>query len=474
MTPARSRNFTAAFAVLPVVAIWVWKVVIHPRPFWVHYFDPETSYFYEGLRILAGGSPFNVDNPGTPVQLASAAIALFTGTSPLTYPSFIVVAHAFGLVLTIGGTFLLVHTLLREAPPAIAVAAIWTWFLSPQALEYQLVWSPEMFFFGFGAMALVAIRRALGGGDAAGPAGGTPALHDFVAGAAIGLLIATKFVFLAWLAAFCLALFSLRRALLAIAGALAAFFLATAVAWPRYPAMASWIFKLATSSGMHGRGPRGMPRLSEVFDGYAQTVMTSRAWMLWLLVVVLVGVLAYRSGAKRIVVFAATASALVAVMAMRAPAFRYLMPIALCAVLVVALTRWRPAILCALVALLLAKAIARDVDDHRTRIAAVTSLHAQVARALPPGVVVYTWRFSTPSFALRINATNDAQRHTIETRYPDEGHFNDWTGQLFLPRNARTWDVLVIDEALFPRFPQPVGRTIARFEQYRVVLPPGR
>lgn len=465
MSSARSRNLTAAAALLPVVALWLWKVVIRPRPYWAHYFDPETSYFYEGLRILAGGSPFNVDNPGTPVQLASALLALFTGTSPLTYPAFIVAAHASGLALSIGGAFLLVHTLLRDAPPAIAVTAIWTWFLSPQALEYQLVWSPEMFFFGFGCVGLVAIARALESDDAK---------RDLLAGAAIGLLIATKFVFLAWLVAFCAAAFSVRRALLAIGGAVASFVAITAVAFPRYPAMLSWLVKLATSSGMHGRGAKGLPQLSEVLSGYAQTILTSKGWMLWLAIVIACGVLAYRRGAKRIVVFAALASALVAGMAMRAPAFRYLMPIVLCAVLVIAVTRWRPAILCIVAGLLLAKAIARDASDHRTRIDSLVSLRAEVERVLPPGVIVYGWRFSTPSFALRINATNDAQRNAIAARFPREGHFNDWTRQLFLPPGARGWDALVIDGSLLHTFPQPVGRTHARVGPYRIVLPPDR
>ena len=465
MNSRRSRNLTAAVALFPIVAQWVWKVFLRPRPFWAHYYDPETSYFYEGLRILEGQSPFNVDNPGTPVQLVSALISLFLGTSPLTYPAFIVVAHAFGLALSVFGAFFLVHTLLRDAPAAIAVAAIWTWFLSPQALEYQLVWSPEMFYFGLGSVALVAIARALDADEAK---------RDLVAGAAIGLLIATKFVFVAWLAALCLTLFSVRRALIAASGAMGAFVLVTAVAWPRYPAMLAWLLKLATSSGMHGRGERGLPQLSEVFSGYAHTILTSKGWMLWLAVVVVCGVLAYRRGARRIVVFAALASALVAGMAMRAPAFRYLMPIVLCAVLVIAVTRWRPAILCLLAGLLLAKATARDVSDHRTRIDTLVALRAQVERVLPPGVIVYGWRFSTPSFALRINAKTEAQRNAIAARYPRQGHFNDWTREVFLPPGAREWDALVIDESLLPTFPQPLGRTLARIGTYRIVLPPGR
>lgn len=471
MNVRQSRNVTAAFALLPVVALWIWKTVLYPRPFWIHYFDPETSYFYEGLRIVSGQSPHNVDNPGTPVQLVSALISLFTGASPLTYSSFLVVAHAFGLVLSCGAAFLLMQTLLRAAPPAIAVAAIWTWFLSPQALEYQLVWSPEMFFFGLGSLALVAIAKSL-----SQPA---HARRDAFAGAAIGVLIATKFVFVAWLAARWVAYLVARertivRTLISAGGAAGAFILTTAVAWPRYPAMGAWLARLALNSGLHGRGSRGLPQLSDVLDGYAQTILTSKAWMLWLIVVMVCGVRAYRRGARTLVVFAGTASLFVAMMAIRAPAFRYLMPIALCAVLIVALSDWRPLVLCTVAGLLLAKSIARDVGDHRARVESVTSIRSCVERALPAGVVVYSWRFSTPSFALRINATNDRQRNEIAGRFPREGHYNDWTGQLFLPPAARRWDALVIDEALLPGFPEPVGRTVARCEQFRVVLPPDR
>jgi hypothetical protein len=465
MRSARSRNLTAVLALGPVLALWIWKVFVRPRPFWVHYFDPETSFFYEGLRILAGGSPFNVDNPGTPVQLASAAIALFTGTSPLSYPTFIAAAHACGLALTVAATFLLVHTALRDAPPAAALAAIWTWFLSPQAFEYQMVWSPEIFYFGFGVLGIVAIARALSVDDVR---------RDALAGAAVGLLIATKFVFIGWLAALCIALWSVRRALIAVAGAVGAFGVVTAVAWPRYPAMAAWLTKLAMNSEMHGRGSRGLPLLSDVLGGYAHTVLTAKAWMLWLLVVLVCGVLAYRDGSKRLVIFAASASAIVAVMAMRAPAFRYLMPISLCAVLVVGLARRRTAVLAVLAALLLTKAIRRDIDDHRTRIDSLFALRARVESALPSGTVVYGWRFSTPSFALRINATNDAQRNEIARVYPSEGHYNDWTREIFLPPGASRWDVLVIDESLLPGFPEPVGRTAGQFGTYRMILAPGR
>ena len=75
-------------AALPLLADSIYRVVIHPRPFWMHFYDPETIYFYQSLRLLGGHAPLNVDHPGTPVQLLGAVIALFTGRSPLQFDAF--------------------------------------------------------------------------------------------------------------------------------------------------------------------------------------------------------------------------------------------------------------------------------------------------------------------------------------------------------------------------------------------------
>lgn len=80
MPLARSRNWTAALALLPVVGLWVWKVFLRPRPFWVHYFDPDTSYFYEGLRILSGSSPLNIACGRSDRPMARCAQSLLNWT----------------------------------------------------------------------------------------------------------------------------------------------------------------------------------------------------------------------------------------------------------------------------------------------------------------------------------------------------------------------------------------------------------
>lgn len=479
------RNVSAAIALLPVVAEWIWKTVIHPQPWWVHYYDPETSFFYEGLRIASGHSPVNIDNPATPLQLVSAAISLVTGPSPLSFPRFIVIAHVFGLLLTIAGVFLLAHTLLRDVPPLLAVTAIWTWFMAPQALEYQLVWCGEMFFFGFGAAALAGVASSL-----VNPA---DTRRDALAGAAIGVLIAVKFVFVAWIGALCVAYLFARvrpvfRSLVATASAAVAFFITTAVAWPRYPAMARWLVRLATNSGYYGNGRRELPSLSQVVSSYVHVVVTSKAWMVWLAIVVVCAAATWLRGPRNVrpvIVFAAAASGAVLVMAVRSPQFRYLFPIALCALLIVAVSapvlrerRVASSVLGVLAALLLAKAISGDMRDHRSRIESLVPLHdevaAAVARVAPNGVVIYGWRFPTPSFGLRINATNDAQLAEIETRYPRQGHYNDWVHRVVLPAGADHWDALVIDRAMLPEFPGPVGRAVEHFNQYDLILPPGR
>jgi hypothetical protein len=460
-------------ALLPVIGEWLYKFAIHPRPFWIHYYDPETSYFYEGLRILSGVTPWNIDNPGTTVQLASAAIALVTGDSPLAYPHFLPIAHIVGLAVTIAGALVLGRTLLRDVSPPLVVVALWTWFMAPQVLEYQMIWTAEVFFFGLGTLALATIVSSLRAHSL---------LRDALAGITIGVLIATKFVFLAWLPALMMAYLVARerpftRSTAALLGAIGGFVAVTAVAISRYPAMVRWLTGLAANSGTYGGGKRELPRVSDVLANYWHAMSTAKAWLLWLAVVAVCAILAFRRAPRLrpAIVFAAAAIAITLLMTMRAPAFRYLFPVALCAMLLMALAadeirnvRWA---LLVLAALLFGKALARDVSDHRNRLASQRELHDEVAaivrRIAPNGVVVYSFRFPQPSFALRINATTDAQLAEIARAFPREGHVS-WKQRVVLPPGAAKWDVLVIDEAL----PQPAGRTVAKVHEFRIVLPP--
>src|SRR5687768_16092781 len=77
-----SVALSVAIACAPIVVVWVATVLVHPRPFWVHFYDPELAYLGSGLRLLAGEAPHHVDHPGAPVQLLSALILLATGKGP--------------------------------------------------------------------------------------------------------------------------------------------------------------------------------------------------------------------------------------------------------------------------------------------------------------------------------------------------------------------------------------------------------
>ncbi len=158
------RNFllrpaVVLLAVLPVTIDWIAKVVVWPRPFWVQFYDPETIYFYGGLDLLRGRAPLNLDNPGVPLHVLSAAIASITGATPRRYTQFLLIAHVLGFVLTIAAIILLVRVVLSDAPPILRVAGAWTYFIAPQALERLDIWSPEILYFPLGAAILACFGR---------------------------------------------------------------------------------------------------------------------------------------------------------------------------------------------------------------------------------------------------------------------------------------------------------------------------
>jgi hypothetical protein len=57
LTMTRRRPFVIALGVLPLLVDWIYKALVHPRPFWAFYFDPELIYVQEGLRLLSGRAP---------------------------------------------------------------------------------------------------------------------------------------------------------------------------------------------------------------------------------------------------------------------------------------------------------------------------------------------------------------------------------------------------------------------------------
>ena len=104
------------------------------------------------------------------------------------------------------------------------------------------------------------------------------------------------------------------------------------------------------------------------------------------------------------------------------------------------------AAVCVLAVAVGVKAIGGDLRTHRERVAEGTAAHSAIHAALGNGVIVYGWRAPEPSFALRILAYDDRWLRMIETRYPNDGHYNMWHDGIVLPHGRTSWDWAVVSD----------------------------
>ena len=471
-----------------------WKTLVEPRPFWAHYYDPEAIYFFEGFRLLAGDSPRWVDNPGTPVQMLSAALVLLTGRSPLAFDAF----RGLGYGLYVALFILSVHGLLRgplaESSFAAKLLAVWTWCLAPAALEYDTVLSPEMFVFPVGTLLLLTVP----GRDPRV----RPALGYLALGAVCGLALTVKFTFLplvagvgglAVLVGAGEGLGRWRRAGLAALGTALGFALASIPAAADYPRMFKLTGQMMGHSGEYGTGRAGFPGLEEVLANLARAISGAKVWWLWMF---LLGALAaYRWSTRRprfdrysisLLLGGAAALLLGLAMAHRHYAGRYVLPagfgaIALCAGVVRSWgPRWRVHLKVALVAavgILVWKQVAFDLGNHRTRMLQAVSTRNQLERASAEacgghkGIRVFGGRAPIPSFALRIMTTDKELFRQIETIYPREGHV-DWSDTVILPHSAESADLLIVRERDAERILRKNGlrgNSVRRVGDYSVI-----
>lgn len=455
-------------AFLPALGAAVLKVFVQPRPFWVYFYDPETFYFHDGLRILSGHAPLDFTNPGTPLQLVSAAIAALTGTSPDDFDRFRITAYCVAWAVQLAAGWGLLRTVLAKLSAPLSIAALAIYFACPLTLEYQTVWSPEVWFLPAGALAIVAIWRALDRsfGDRSALA----------AGATVGLACALKLVFLPWVPALALTAWArsrrrgrLRAAGLCVAGLAVAFLIFTLPAAANYPQMTSWIGRLATRSGNYGETQQLLPDTATLVTTAQTLLAAAKGWYAAVLLAAVGGAVAIRHarGAPQsqqlsgLGLFAAAAFVGQHLMVLRTPSLRYLIPAALCGVLFAAIGARAPAIqhhqgaqwvALLVVGLLAGKHFAGDIATHQRRIreasATRTELLAAVRAATPAAhpVVVFGHRAPIPSLALRYFATDAAFLAQVERRYPGEGHLGPGD-RPFLPGDANHWDVLVLNPA---------------------------
>lgn len=459
----------------PPLLLLVYKALIAPRPFWAHFYDPETLYFYGALRIADGRIPYMVQTPGGPVHLLGVPLVFLTGRDPLAIDTFRLLAYAIVALSIVGGTLLLQSTLLRGQNPLVQASAIWIAFAAPEALQYMTIWSPESLYFAVGAVVVAAMTTELE--RPASP------WRSAATGVALGVCVATKITFVAWVPAYAIALIvarglrpSFKLLTSAALGTIAGFVAAAAPILPNLKGIVTSLATFASHSGTYGAGSRSAPALSEAWESLTGAVAASRTWHLLVALLLAAGVVAFLRGrARPLVAFALVATVLTYAIAIRDMPLRYLLSngTTVMVLLIVAAGTVRGKLGIALLtiasAAVLTKAAANDLRLHsdvtaravRTRAA----VEAELGRAgrTSHDIVVYGWRAAEPSFALRSLARDPAALRRLEERWPTHGHYDGWNHVLHLPAKARGWDFAVVAAGEADRFDGDVRGSIGGF-----------
>lgn len=510
----RRDLLVTAVGAIPFIGVWLMKVLVHPRPFWAHYPDPEMFFFYDGLRLHNGWPPANIDHPGTPIQLLAAAVMSLTGPHPLLVDRYRLGMYIVTGLLTIVALLLLVRSdVLRDVSPLLQIVALWSLWLAPASLRHLAIASPESLEIPFAALTIVAIVAFAR--DVSMP-------KAALCGAAIGACIGVKFVFLAWLlAAGFAALISgganlrtrFRNAIVIGVSSIAGFAAATCAAAARWPDMVRWVISLSSRSRWYGTGPTGHPNPLVYIHTFAVAIGSAKTWHLWLLIAFAAMLILWLRNRRDAFLPLFCVAAVIVNYAMAAKGllptadrsfgdipYRYLLPVAFVALIAfaVACHKRAPArslqiAITVVAAVLVFRATVGEVkatdailaDDNRAR----ANIDSAIAAVRHPGDVivygsspepVYTLRFPTydrrflMQEVVRSNGAdvgpvfNEAFLRMVEQRYPDEGHY--YVNVVSLPTGHRDWDLMVLSDETWPSSPaaqevvvaRPAGFVIAR------------
>jgi hypothetical protein len=491
------RNGFVTFLAFLILSIdWVYKIFILPRQYWNFRYDPETIYFYGGLAFLEGRLPENIDNPGMPVHLLSAALIYLGGYGPLEFDSFRFLGYivTFFLYMVVG--FILLQTVLSNLPVLIQSAGLLTYFLCPQSLEYNNIWSPEMFYFPFGSLLLI----AMWGGDWASIQKG----RTFMIGFMVGICCSLKFTFLAFIPALLVSLMlvpdsnqlkKLQLTGIAILSIIFGFVSMTIFVAPLYYKMFSRLWLFASHKGEYGSGDFGLPEIHTILINFQVALSSAKGWHVLLIAIfILMGIGMYEFNKSqnhlrgRIIffsIFSTIALTTTYALAVRIPNMptRYLLTTGVIGLLVFAISmkimprRWIsklqiPIIL--IISILIYKHIIVDINSHKQRVYEGYKLRKEIEKAIEKVAdsnrqvtVLYSWRVPKPSFALRFLA-NENQLRVIETEFPHEGHYDVFKKKIYLPYKSLCWDYLVIREPYINEFPEQLGPSIALIGEYRI------
>lgn len=490
---AMPSSIIACLAVLPVVIEAAGKVGLLRRPYWSHFYDPEAIFFYDGVRVLHGQAPLNVDHPGLPTHYLSAAVVALSTSDPLRFDEFRLMAYVFLAVLSFGGAYLLQRYWLQPLGIAWGVAALWVWFTFPTVLHWTAVWRTESLYLFFGTGAVVAaVRFSKNRRD----------VDAALFGASLGVLLSLKYLFLAWIpAALCAVVVGGRvprarrmRQLLILTGTgLGAFVLLTLPVIDRYPYMIRWFWRLASRRGPYGSGEVGLPGVWSAAQVLLAWVVSAKGWCIVVAALWLWVLMAYRRRSEEAgpltgaVVFVLVATPISALAMLRGGDSRYLLALGLLGLMTCGIAgeltpaRWRArfgAALLVVLGLLLVKAIRLDWDVERAWAREHPAMREDLntllrGKGIPPeeARIVFSWHFPDPAYALRVETQDESMLRRVEARFPRIGHYDPWARRLWLPAGSKSWDVLVIAARFVTGLPFPVGEEIGEVGEYRVFGP---
>ena len=498
INPKNISPLTVSFiAFLPIFLIWIYKVVISPRPFHVFYYDPETIYFYGGSEILHNFDLSNFDNPGIPVYLISFLIQKILRIDVFHYDSFRLVFYATAIILYFLAFFLIARYLILDLPFSLKLACLWFYFLAPQSLEYINVVSPELLFFPFCMFLVITLF------------GGKSEIISWprltAASTLIGLCVSLKFTCLSFVPALLLSVALSSEPLktrfakcIFSFGCVAITFMAMTMPFvPSYTLMFSRLGQFTLHKGLYGAGAVGLPTADRFGRNVVKIISSSKTYLPFLAVIVsLLGYLFFRDrdrlrkGKLRfILVFLVSSLSIqyLAVVRSENIALRYLLPSAAIAVGAFAfiLSKFHNYIpdktrilIVLLISGLLVQHAVSDIRKHDRRISDNLGLEAELSVQLDQlgfnpqhHTIIYTWRLPKPSYALRYNIFRENFYSDIEQVYPQDGHWNPWMKEISLPRGSDRWNFAVVDKKYVDIFPAPSMRVVGSVRDYLIIVP---
>ena len=144
-----------------VLALWLYKIVIVPRPHWMIPTDVEMDVTGNALLFSEGLPIQNYWLPATPPIFLLGMIARWNNYSVTDIPALLAVGHVIVLLLTVTTIFWLTTTSLSQFSLLSSVTILLLLFTVPAAVTYLDYYAENPFLIPAGLLALGLIHRSL-------------------------------------------------------------------------------------------------------------------------------------------------------------------------------------------------------------------------------------------------------------------------------------------------------------------------